>query len=96
MQPRDAIFVSLLAYAGLRPSEALALKWSDVGKRTILVERAASYGVEKGTKTLVSRNVRLLEPLARDLAEWKLRSGRPADSELILPGREGRLWTEEA
>ena len=32
---RDATLVSVLAYAGLRPGEALALRWSDVRERTI-------------------------------------------------------------
>lgn len=96
MQPRDATLVSLLAYAGLRPGEALALRWSHIRDRTILVERAVSLGVEKHTKTTQSRTVRLLEPLARDLAEWRLRCGRPKDSELVIPGRHGGPWTEEA
>ena len=37
-QMRDAVLVSVLAYSGLRPSEALALTWSHVRERTILVE----------------------------------------------------------
>jgi haloacid dehalogenase-like hydrolase len=41
--------VSVLAYAG-RPGEALVLIWSDVGERTILVERAAALGEVKQTK----------------------------------------------
>ena len=39
--PRTAILVSLMAYAGLRPGEALALQWGDVGENTLLVERSA-------------------------------------------------------
>jgi integrase len=37
---RDATFVALLAYAGLRPGEALALRWGDIRERTLLVQRA--------------------------------------------------------
>ena len=37
---RDAVLVCVLAYAGLRPSEALALTWNDLRERTLLVERA--------------------------------------------------------
>jgi integrase len=36
--------------------------------------------------------VRLLKPLARDLAEWRLRCGRPADDALVFPRRDGRPW----
>jgi integrase len=37
--PRDATLISVLAYAGLRPGEALALQWRDIREQTILVER---------------------------------------------------------
>jgi integrase len=35
---RSAVLVSLLAYAGLRPEEALALRWRHVRERTLLVD----------------------------------------------------------
>jgi integrase len=41
---RDATMVALLAYAGLRPQEALALQWRHVRERTLLVEHALSDG----------------------------------------------------
>src|SRR5207248_2489674 len=44
--PRDATLISVLAYAGLRPGEALALQWCDVREQTVLVERAISVGEE--------------------------------------------------
>jgi integrase len=44
---RDATLISVLAYAGLRPGEALALQWRDIREQTILVERAVSLGEEK-------------------------------------------------
>ncbi len=94
--PRDAALLSVLAYAGLRPGEALGLRWGDVREQTILVERAISLGMERGTKTTAHRTVRLLAPLMGDLREWKLRSGRPSDRELIFPGRDRQPWTEPA
>lgn len=48
---RDASLISVLAYAGLRPGEALGLRWSDVRERTLLVQRAVSLGEEADTKT---------------------------------------------
>lgn len=93
---RDGMLIAVLAYAGLRPGEALALRWSDVRDRTLLVERAISLGEEKDTKTTAHRTVRLLGPLAADLREWRLRSGRPADDRLIFPSREGRPWSQSA
>jgi integrase len=94
--PRDATLISLLAYAGLRPGEALALQWRDVREQTILVERAVSLGEEKDTKTAAHRTVRLLPPLAADLREWRLRSGRPGDKGLIFPSATGTVWSQPA
>jgi integrase len=64
---RDATLVSLLAYAGLRPAEALALAWEPVRRNTLLIE--GSISVEGTTKTGRNRTVRLLRPVAQDLAE---------------------------
>jgi integrase len=93
---RDATLLSVLAYAGLRPAEALALRWHDLREQTLLVERALSLGSEKDTKTTKHRTVRLLAPLAADLREWRMRSGRPAVSELIFPARDDKPWTDAA
>ena len=57
---RDATLVSVLAYAGMRPGEVLALRWGDIAERTIFVQRAASLGDVKETKTGQTRSVRLL------------------------------------
>jgi integrase len=94
--PRDATLLSMLAYSGLRPGEALALQWRDIREQTILVERALSLGQEKDTKTSAHRTVRLLAPLAADLREWQLRSGRPSDHALIFPSKKGGPWTLSA
>ena len=83
---RCATLVSVLAYSGLRPGEALALSWERVGERTIAVTGASSMGRLKGTKTGAERTVRLLSPLAQDLAEWRLAQGRP-EPDTIVPWR---------
>lgn len=92
--PRDAALISVLGYAGLRPQEALALRWADIRERTILVERAVSLGKEKDTKTRSHRTVRLLAPLREDLLAWRMRRGRPADAALAFPGPSGGVWTK--
>jgi integrase len=94
--PRDAALISVLAYSGLRPGEALALEWGDVRDRTLLVERAISLGEVTDTKNTKHRTVRLLAPLALDLAEWRMRCGRPTDDALIFPSLSGSYWTEPA
>ena len=93
-QPRDATLISVLAYAGLRPQEALALTWGHVRERTILVERAASLGELRDTKTRAHRTVRLLGPLVGDLALWR-GLGKPDPDAWIFPTLAGGLWTGE-
>ena len=90
------MLVSLIAYSGLRPGEALALHWGDVRDRTLLIQHGLSDGVIKDTKTEHHRTVRLLAPLAADLKEWRMLRGRPADHTLVLPGKLGEPWSEEA
>jgi integrase len=83
-QHRDAVLVSVLAYAGLRPAEALALTWSDIRRNAILVDKAIALGEVQDTKSRRSRAVGLLGPLAADLAEWKLVCARPDPKELVF------------
>jgi integrase len=91
----DATLISVLAYAGLRPGEALGLRWHDVQRRTLLVERAVSYGQLKATKTGRARTVRLLPPLAADLAAWRVVSRCQEPAALIFPDPRGRPWDAE-
>jgi integrase len=88
--------ISVLAYAGLRPGEALALQWDDIRDKTLLIERALSLDEEADTKTTLHRTVRLLAPPRADLAEWRLASGRPAGNALVFPNHKGCAWTEPA
>jgi integrase len=58
-----------------------------------LIEAAVSVGVFGETKTRRRRTVRLLPPLAADLAEWRMAAGRPSDEVLVFPGHDGRPWS---
>jgi integrase len=87
----------LLAYAGLRPQEALALRWGDVRERTLLVEKAADgQGGVKTTKTGQARTVRLLAPLASDLTEWRRSLDQADDDALLFPNGSGGIWNDPA
>jgi integrase len=90
----DKTLISVLAYGGLRPGEALALTWGDVTKRTIRIDKAVSLGETKDTKTEKHRTVPMLRHLAQDLNELRMASGRPADSALVFPRTQGGLWRE--
>ncbi len=83
---RNALIVSMLAYAGLRPIEDRGCTWGDLHDRTLHVF---------ATKTGRARDVDLIAPLAQDLAEWRMACGRPGDDELIIPRPSGGQWTRE-
>lgn len=87
LRQRDAVLISLLAYAGLRPQEARGLTWGHVRENTLLID---------APKTGQRRTVRLLSPLRQDLAEWRLACGRPSDREPVIPAQDGGAWSEIA
>jgi integrase len=86
---RDAMLVSLLAYAGLRPQEALGLRWAHVQANTLIV-----HAPKTRRHRAQPRTVRLLAPLAQDLREWRLASGVPGDDAPVIPGLDGGVWSE--
>ena len=91
---RDALIVSLMAHAGLRPGELKALRWNDITPNQIRVQRALDpEGKVKATKTGKRRAVKLLSPLAQDLREYQLASGRPPAGTLIISDN-GKPWTK--
>lgn len=95
LRTNDAALVSVLAYAGLRPEEVLALQWRHVRRNTLLVEQKAVDGeILIGQKTSrPPRTVDLLPPLAEDLTQ--LRTARDAEaSEFVFPKRTGSAWRE--
>lgn len=97
---RDAAFVSLMSYAGLRPGEALALTWGDIGTRTLSIDKAIADGEVGPTKTGAARSVPLVEPLREDLEELRLTtrmlrggSGAVSDFMLVIPGHGIGPWS---
>ena len=89
---RDAVLLCTLAYAGLRPGEALALRWDCVGHNTLLIEHGRGDGELKATKTNRVRTVRLLSPLAEDLATWYDRAPDPEG--FVFPRTDGRVFRD--
>ena len=86
----DAALVSTLAYAGLRPQEALALEWRHVGERTLLVEQKNLDGtVVAGQKTArIARAVDLCGPLAEDSRRLAAALGAEEGPRLPEPRRQ--------
>lgn len=92
---RDATLLSLMYGAGLRPGEALALGDDSVRERTLLIESSISFGAEKDTKTRKARAVRLLGPVAQDLAEYRLATAKERlGSRYLFPRPDGEPWRD--
>jgi integrase len=80
----DAALVSVLAYAGPRPEEALRLQLRDVGAHAIRFDGRKTGGRERFTP--------LLAPLASDLRELKLATGRRSPSSPVFAAHDGQHW----
>lgn len=90
MDDRDALLVSLMYLAGLRPEEALGLEWRHVGEQVLFIEQASTGGTIKGTKTQVAGTVQIEAPLAEDLADRRADPDVDASpGALVIPSREG-------
>lgn len=96
----DALMVSILAYTGMRPGEALALTWGDFKyggnrKPTVNIDKATDpNGDIKATKTEEHRTPRLLAPLRDELKAYRAALGNPADDVLIFAKADGSAWTK--
>ena len=90
----DAALVCLLAYAGPRPQEALALEWRHVRERTVLWEQKNVDGeILAGQKTgRRPRTTPLWAPLRDDLRAWQVRSGLRTG--LVFPNNRGGPFTD--
>jgi integrase len=82
----SSALITLIAYGGLRPGEALALTWADIGERSISITKALALGETRDTKTRKDRTVPLPSPLRDDLLELEPLS----DSEIVL----GHTWSD--
>jgi integrase len=91
--PRDTMLVSLLAYSGERPEEALALEWRHVRANTLLIEQKLVRGqIVAGQKTNRSiRTIKVLAPLAHDLAEYRAQT---RGTGLLFPKPDGGAWLD--
>jgi integrase len=78
---------------GVRAGELHALRWHhlDLAKGEVKVEtRVDAFGDEDVTKTAAGmRTVPLAQPLILMLKEWKVRTKRKKDSDLVFPSKRG-------
>lgn len=89
----DACLVSVMAYAGLRPGEALALTWGDTSVQRILVDKAIRDGVVGPTKTGGIRTVPTIPQLSDDLHALRLATEHSPPHQLVFPSHDGGYWS---
>ena len=84
---------AVCAMCGLRPGEALALTWDDIGPEVIHVRRSSCFGKLVATKTAGSRSdVPLPQPLGVILDDYR-RVWKPNAEHLLFATRNGRPQT---
>jgi len=91
--PDFKVKLAFAAATGVRAGELHALRWSHldfVSGEVTIETRVDAYGEEDVTKTAAGmRAVPLSQPLILMLKEWKLRTRRKKDDELVFPSRRG-------
>jgi integrase len=91
-QPWKTLY-AIAAMCGLRPGEALALTWDDIGDTEIHVRRSSCFGKLISTKTKGSAStVPLPEPLRAILDEYR-KVWKPNTEHLLFATRNGRPCT---
>lgn len=84
---QDAALVSVLAYVGLRPAEAFALKWRDVLDEK---RHARARLFAAGTKTARARRHPEVPPvIGRELRDLHVAAGQPSIEALVFPSSNG-------
>lgn len=92
-RPSDKLFVNILKNTGMRPAEAMALQWSDIGDREITVRRSFEFKdnywpVVKETKTAVIRTIPVSADFVSELRQL------PKESLFIFIRKNGQPWTK--
>jgi integrase len=96
---RTVALLSLLAYAGLRPAEALGLKWRDLDElhSELLAGERVANGDEADPKTPTSlRRVPIIAPLMQDLRAWRDVTPFPGAESPMIPSQDGMPFNTQA
>lgn len=90
MQPSEATFVRLCLVLGLRPGEALALRWNDLEGDTLRIDEASRHGELHEPKTEAS-NASMVLPaaLAEQLKHLRENSPFSKEEDFIFPNSTG-------
>jgi integrase len=88
---QDVAMAMTMGMVGLRPGEALALRWENVdfARSSIQVVESRSMGVTDTPKSNAGRTVPMAEEVARALAALGLRDAMTGPRERVFIGRDG-------
>lgn len=88
---QDAAMAMVMGMAGLRPGEALALRWENVdfSASALRIVEARSMGVTDTPKSHAGRTVPMAEEVSQALAQLGLRDVMTAPRDLVFIGRDG-------
>lgn len=74
------LFLALCCFLGLRPSEAIAVKWDDFNSETVCIRRACVNGIVGTSKTKLSqRDLPLRDAVRVPLELWRQKCGNPTE-----------------
>jgi integrase len=90
------MLVELIAYAGARPQDALALAFTEVGERIHFAFKVVDGRRVPGTKTGEdrTRNVEALPTLRRDLLAYRAAMPGATAESLVVARDDGRPWQD--
>lgn len=92
----SAALVSVLAYVGIRPQDALALEWEHVGKELTVIQKNVDGQIVLGSKTgqAYRRRVYLPDPVRADLESWRVEQRSPTTGLLFPRAKDGKPWKQ--
>ena len=81
-----------LAWSGMRPNEAKALRWSDIdwNRDEISISRGRVKGVESTVKTRSSKRIIAMHPRVRQALEWQQQHGLKNINGYIFTSKKGQ------
>jgi integrase len=88
----SAGFISVLGYVGIRPQDALALRWLDIGEKLTDHHKNVDGQIMAGSKTGLHyrRTVDLPGPVLEDLNALRAAQGTSEGLGLVFPRKDGR------
>lgn len=93
---RERVIARLAIYEGMRPGEILALRWSDIGTRAIVIERRIYSGQLDTPKNGHSRKAALSDGTRAALEEYKQVAPLKGIDDYVFPATDLQRPTEPA